>query len=541
MKFSQGLGVILGTATLALVQLQAISTLAPVKVDNIAKQITVMIGGLDGKGSGVIVARKGNTYTVLTAHHVIKKPGVYDIITPDGQKYPVERSQRLGKPVERSQPLGELGKLDLALLKFTSSRNYTIAQVANSSAVQEGATVYHAGFPVAPGSRTYLLIPAELSSRGTGEILGYDLFFTGQPKPGVSGGPILDERGLVIGIYGKAEDDLDTEGVQGIPIEKIPNLESIATVVPWANPTLLATLTGHSKGVYSVAFSPDGRTLASGGDYRVIKLWNLQTQQQISTYFDLTEDSLSLVSSVAFSPDGRTLVSRSLDNTFKQSNLQTQQEIVGVNSWVLSTSRTIKLWNLQTQQEFATLTGHSDEDVLTIGPDGRILASGIVAISPDGRTLASGIVAISPDGRTLASGGDDKTIIWNLQTKQEIDTLTGNSRSVNSVAISPDGRTLPSGGDYRVIKLWNLQTQQQIATFTGHSDGVISVAISPDGRTLASGSFDGTIKLWNLQTQREIATLTGHSDGVNSVAFSPDGRALASGGKDGTIKLWQYL
>ncbi|MDB9328343.1 trypsin-like peptidase domain-containing protein, partial [Nodularia spumigena CS-590/02] len=270
MKFSQGLGVILGTATLALVQLQAISTLAPVKVDNIAKQITVMIGGLDGKGSGVIVARKGNTYTVLTAHHVIKKPGVYDIITPDGQKYPVERSQRLGKPVERSQPLGELGKLDLALLKFTSSRNYTIAQVANSSAVQEGATVYHAGFPVAPGSRTYLLIPAELSSRGTGEILGYDLFFTGQPKPGVSGGPILDERGLVIGIYGKAEDDLDTEGVQGIPIEKIPNLESIATVVPWANPTLLATLTGHSKGVYSVAFSPDGRTLASGGDYRVI-------------------------------------------------------------------------------------------------------------------------------------------------------------------------------------------------------------------------------------------------------------------------------
>ncbi|KZL51711.1 serine/threonine protein kinase [Nodularia spumigena CENA596] len=537
MKFSQGLGVILGTATLALVQLQAISTLAPVKVDNIAKQITVIIGGLDGKGSGVIVARKGNTYTVLTAHHVIKKPGVYDIITPDGQKYPVERSQRLGE-------------LDLALLKFTSSRNYTIAQVANSSAVQEGATVYHAGFPVAPGSRTYLLIPAELSSRGTGEILGYDLFFTGQPKPGVSGGPILDERGLVIGIYGKAEDDLDTEGVQGIPIEKIPNLESIATVVPWANPTLLATLTGHSKGVYSVAFSPDGRTLASGGDYRVIKLWNLQTQQQISTYFDLTEDSLSLVSSVAFSPDGRTLVSRSLD--------------------ILSTSRTIKLWNLQTQQEFATLTGHSDEDVLTIGPDGHILASGIVAISPDGRTLASGSfdgtiklwnlqtqreiatltghsgsinsVAFSPDGRTLASGSWDNTIkLWNLQTQREIATLTGHSGSINSVAFSPDGRTLASGSFDGTIKLWNLQTQREIATLTGHSDGVISVAISPDGRTLASGSFDGTIKLWNLQTQREIATLTGHSGSINSVAFSPDGRALASGGKDGTIKLWQYL
>jgi WD40 repeat protein len=424
MKFSQGLGVILGTATLALVQWQAISTLAPVQVNNIAKQITVMIGGLDGKGSGVIVARKGNTYTVLTAHHVIKKPGVYDIITPDGQKYPVERSQRLGE-------------LDLALLKFTSSRNYTIAQVIDSSTVEEGAKVYHAGFPVAPGSRTYLFIPAQLSSRGTGEILGYDLFFTGQPKPGVSGGPILDERGLVIGIYGKAEDDLDTEGVQGIPIEKIPNLESIAAVVPWGNPTLGATLTGHSEGVRSVAISPDGRTLASGSNDKTIKLWNLQTQGEIAT---LTGHS-DWVSSVAISPDGRTLASGSDD-------------------------KTIKLWNLQTQGEIATLTGHSQ---------------------------AVRSVAISPDGRTLASGSDDKTIkLWNLQTQGEIATLTRHSESVLSVAISPDGRTLASGSGDWTIKLWNLQTQGEIATFTGHS----YVAISPDGRTLASGSLDGTIQIW---------------------------------------------
>ena len=87
MKFSQGLGVILGTTTLALVQYQPVSALTPAQVNDIAKPITVMIGGLDGKGSGVIIAKNGNTYTVLTANHVVKKAGygIYEIITHDGQ------------------------------------------------------------------------------------------------------------------------------------------------------------------------------------------------------------------------------------------------------------------------------------------------------------------------------------------------------------------------------------------------------------------------------------------------------------------------
>ncbi|MFN6219768.1 MAG: serine/threonine protein kinase, partial [Aphanizomenon flos-aquae LD13] len=122
MKFSQGLGVILGTTTLALVQYQTVFALTPVEVNDIAKQITVMIGGLDGKGSGVIIDKDGNTYTVLTAYHVIKNPGVYDIITYDGEKYRIERSQNVGK-------------LDLALVKFTSSKNYPIAKIADSRTV----------------------------------------------------------------------------------------------------------------------------------------------------------------------------------------------------------------------------------------------------------------------------------------------------------------------------------------------------------------------------------------------------------------------
>ena len=225
MKFSQGLGVILGTTTLALVQYQSVSALTPLQVNDIAKQITVMIGGLDGKGSGVIIDKNGNTYTVLTANHVVNKAGygLYEIITHDGQKYQMENKAQT------------LGKLDLALVKFTSSKNYPIAKIADSQTVKEGATVYNSGFPIPSSSnnqqRIYFFITAQITARGRGENLGYDLFLSGGPRPGMSGGPILNDQGEVIGIYGKAEfgrseSALARDGVQGIPTEKFPNLIS---------------------------------------------------------------------------------------------------------------------------------------------------------------------------------------------------------------------------------------------------------------------------------------------------------------------------
>ncbi len=185
----------------------------------------------------------------------------------------------------------------------------------------------------------------------------------------------------------------------------------------WQNPTLIATLTGHSNSVRSVAFSRDSRTLASGSWDNTIKLWDVQTQREIAT---LTGRSNS-VRSVAFSRDSRTLASGSWDNT-------------------------IKLWDVQTQRQIATLTGHSN-------------------------SVRS--VAFSPDGRTLASGNGDKTIkLWDVQTQRQIATLTGRSNSVRSVAFSPDGRTLASGSEDKTIKLWDVQTQREIATLTGHSDWV---------------------------------------------------------------------
>ncbi|MFN5895361.1 MAG: serine protease, partial [Dolichospermum sp.] len=166
-----------------------------------------------------------NTYTVLTANHVVKKAGygLYEIITYDGQKYEMENKAQT------------LGKLDLALVKFTSSKNYPLAKIADSQTVKEGATVYNSGFPIPSISnnpqRIYFFITSQITARGRGENLGYDLFLSGSPRPGMSGGPILNDQGEVIGIYGKAEfgiseSALARDGVQGIPTEKFPNLIS---------------------------------------------------------------------------------------------------------------------------------------------------------------------------------------------------------------------------------------------------------------------------------------------------------------------------
>ncbi|MEG4353212.1 AAA-like domain-containing protein [Microcoleus sp. LAD1_D3] len=288
------------------------------------------------------------------------------------------------------------------------------------------------------------------------------------------------------------------------------------------------SLEEHSSFVYSVAFSPDGKTLASASWDNTIKLWNLQSQKPIAT---LTGHSDS-VRSVAFSPDGKTLATASDDKTIKLWDLQSQKPIAtlaghsdSVNSVAFSPDgktlasaswdNTSKLWNLQSQKPIATLLGHQS-------------SVNSVAFSPDGKTLAT------------ASSGDNTIKLWNLQSQKPIANLLGHSNSVNSVTFSPDGKTLATASGDNTIKLWNLQTQKEMATLTGHSNLVYSVAFSPDGKTLASTSGDNTIKLWDLQSQKEIATLTGHRKSVIRVAFSPDGTTLASASADKTIRLWTW-
>ncbi|WP_414514958.1 protein kinase domain-containing protein [Nostoc sp. PCC 9305] len=302
--------------------------------------------------------------------------------------------------------------------------------------------------------------------------------------------------------------------------------DAILSQISLGKVSLANTLQGHENSVLSVAISPDGKTIASSGDDRTIKLWNLATGKLIASL----NGHFQQVNVVVISPDGKLLVSASDDNT-------------------------IKIWNLATRKQIRTLIGHSDSvHALAISADSETLVTGSddntikiwdLATGEQIRTLAGHTfwvrsVAISPNGVILASGSFDKTIkIWNLAKGYPIRTLEGNSQTVTTVAISPNGKTLASASRDRTIKLWNLATGRELRTLAGHGNTVTSVAFSADGKIIASGSRDRTIKLWNTATGEEILTLAGHTNTVTSVTFTPDGKTLVSGSEDNTIKIWR--
>jgi len=285
------------------------------------------------------------------------------------------------------------------------------------------------------------------------------------------------------------------------------------------------TLQGHQDWVNSVAFSPDGKLIASGSEDNSIKLWNAKTGKSLRTLKKSwwRRENNAAILSVAFSPDGRSLVSGSEDNT-------------------------IKVWDVKTGKVRKTLTG---EDVwvnsVTFSPDGRSFASkgdkiklwDITTNKPLFNLDGVRVVAFSPNGRMLASGGlNDSIRLWDLETGKVVHTLHKHVNPIRSVAFSPDGSILASGSDDKTIKLWNLKTGKELSTLEGHRHSVGSLAFSPDGRVLASGSSDTTIKLWDISSSQELDTLYGHDCLVKSISFSPDGKTLVSASEDNTIKVW---
>jgi TolA-binding protein len=249
------------------------------------------------------------------------------------------------------------------------------------------------------------------------------------------------------------------------------------------------TLKGHSGAVLAVAFSPDGKTLASGGgatsagtqELGEIILWDLTTAKKRAA---LTGHDRTVLS-IAFAPNGNTLASASRDTT-------------------------VRIWDVATGQARVTLAGHAAE---------------------------VNSVAFSPDGKTLASASKDKTVrLWDLPTAKERSILRGHADAVTVVAFSPDGNVLASASLDKTVRLWDLATAKERCQLK-MSDTPTSLAFSPDGRFLAAGAWPGSAKLWEVATGEGRVDALADSSGVSSVAFSTDGKLLALGRALGTVAL----
>jgi serine/threonine protein kinase len=283
---------------------------------------------------------------------------------------------------------------------------------------------------------------------------------------------------------------------------------------------------GHSASVETVAFSLDGRLGLSGDADRSLRLWDLDSGQELRRF----EGRQRWVLSVTFSPDGRRVMCGSWD-------------------------RTVRLWDVKTGYELLHLEGHR----------GRVLS---VAFSPDGRRALTGsadktvrlwdvasgselrcfvghtdlvwsVAAFSADGRLVLSGSADATVrLWDLVTGREVRSFEGHGRPVLSVALSPDSRRALSGGWDRAVRVWDVETGQELRRLEGHTDWVWSTAFSPDGQRALTGSADGTVRLWDVASGHEVLRFDGHIKAVHSVAFSADGRRALSGGADQMLRLW---
>jgi aldose 1-epimerase len=293
------------------------------------------------------------------------------------------------------------------------------------------------------------------------------------------------------------------------------------------------TLTGHTGKVTSLAFSPDGKSLASAAASTFrgeVKWWDVGAGKERGPLGPPGRFAArSNVLCVSFARDGRTLAAASEDGT-------------------------VTLFDMVTESERATLRGHGPfAYCVAFSPDGKLLASGsadktirlwntaggaaLRTLSGHDGTVLS--LAFSPDGRSLASGGYEGVVRrWHPQSGRELSPLNAHAAPVFSVAYSPDGKLLATGGGDNTVRLWATATGQTTGSLGGHSQPVWSVAFSPDGKTLASASGDGTVRLWSVAGGEARATIRADRAGVHCVAFSPDGQRLASGGGDRAIKLW---
>ena len=300
------------------------------------------------------------------------------------------------------------------------------------------------------------------------------------------------------------------------------------------NVVMLKTLIGHTEPINCIAFSPDGKLIASGSDeeslmsesgkFEII-IWNIADGKILTSLRGHKNPILSL----AFNNNGTRLVSS-------------------------DSKGDIKIWDIKNYSEIRTISGKDWISSVCFTPDNKFILGEFTFKNRVGLWDANtgslitffdiknqiGSMDISPDGSKIALSCYHQIQIWSLKSRQQLLSIDDNSVNGFAIRYSPNGKLLASGQGDGEIKIYDPNTLSIIFTLNGHFKPVLSISINYDDKFMVSGSSDQMIKIWNLQTRTEVKSLVNeHKGTIKAVAFSPNSNLFATAGEDKTVKIWQ--
>ena len=567
MKYSHSLLAALMGGSIAIVEWQSVAALTRQQIKDIGEKIIVLIAA-NGKpaGSGVMLAKQGNTYYVITAEHVVGTPTDYNVVTfKDKKAHPITY-----------QNIIRLPQVDLAILQFESLEIYPNARelkLLDPSPVTLDTQINIFGYPgnVEGINNQPQLIDGKITSLPSQNPIisndGYALTYDADTVEGMSGGPVFNEQGRIVAIHGiftqqrrnPNEQPSPTPFKLGIPLSTF-NQFAPGACVEKGNEKLtqqnyqgaiadfnLALLLNDR---YADAYISRGRAYLEMGKSE-------QAIADASTALDFSSSSPQKAEAYVLRGD-----IRAQQNKKDEATKDYRQAIANNNDpiFVADVERRIRELGgtIQPGLRWAlanTLNAESKVFAIAISPDGKFLASGGIdgkirvwdlatpsrpRTLPGHRDLVKAI-AFSKDGKTLASSGLDRAAkVWDVQTGREMVIFREERNQAHAVAFSPNEPTLAIGLTNGAIKICRVDTKS-CRNIPGRLGGVMGIAYTPNGDAIASGSVDNTIRLWSVR-QRDfgalIRTFTGHRLSILSLALSPDGQTLVSSSEDSTIKVW---